>query len=267
MNVPPTEAVLRLPEIDRVVYQRNPLQEVLCQVRFPRELSIDKSLPDQFQKEIKEEFPLFESRIVLVPEQLMQIDPTDALKNIAGRPHYDFVSLDRRQKVTLASDFAAITSIGYERWEKFEPSLSRMLNALRSVYSPSVYTRIGLRYVNVIDRDALSVSEVPWNELLAPHIAGIFASSDLVTGVDINKHTTVIIPLAVGKVTLNHGTVVNAQTEKVGYLIDFDVFSEGNQNADDIEQIVNVARAFNEEIGRLFRWCISPRLHAHLRAI
>ena len=53
-----------IPHRDRVIYGRNPLQEVVCQIRFPRLLDIDAEVPARFQSAIAEDYPLLAVRSV-----------------------------------------------------------------------------------------------------------------------------------------------------------------------------------------------------------
>jgi hypothetical protein len=40
---------MEFPEAERVIYSRNPLAEVACQLRFPRILALDERIPADFQ--------------------------------------------------------------------------------------------------------------------------------------------------------------------------------------------------------------------------
>ena len=47
------------PETQRVLYKKNPLRNVICQLCFPPILSIDSEMPAQFQECIRSSFPSF----------------------------------------------------------------------------------------------------------------------------------------------------------------------------------------------------------------
>ena len=51
---------MNLPEYERVIYERNPLIQVVCQLRFPTILKIAHQEPVEFQDEIRFQYPLFE---------------------------------------------------------------------------------------------------------------------------------------------------------------------------------------------------------------
>ena len=50
------------PITDRVSYSHNPLNQVVCQLRFPSILKIEATLPVDFQESIRHEFPIFQER-------------------------------------------------------------------------------------------------------------------------------------------------------------------------------------------------------------
>jgi len=43
---------MKFPEVERVIYQKNPLVEVVCQCMFPRILAIDEGIPATFQQKL-----------------------------------------------------------------------------------------------------------------------------------------------------------------------------------------------------------------------
>lgn len=47
------------PESKRVFYVKNPLAEVICQLRFPAILRIGAESPHEFQERIRDHLPLF----------------------------------------------------------------------------------------------------------------------------------------------------------------------------------------------------------------
>ena len=54
------ENIMPFPESKRVVYQQNPLVEVICQIRFPTILQIGSEEPTAFQNSVRAEYPLYE---------------------------------------------------------------------------------------------------------------------------------------------------------------------------------------------------------------
>src|SRR4051794_35988880 len=50
---------MAFPDAPRVLYEINPLDEVVCQLKFPPVLRIDAEMPVGFQEAIRAQFPLY----------------------------------------------------------------------------------------------------------------------------------------------------------------------------------------------------------------
>src|SRR5437868_11791362 len=48
--------MMDFPAVERIVFENNPLTEVICQLRFPRVLVIDERLPAEFQEQLGAEY-------------------------------------------------------------------------------------------------------------------------------------------------------------------------------------------------------------------
>ncbi len=53
------------PEYERVVYQKNPLNEVVFRANYPKLLMIETEVPASFQKRVIGDYPIYEQRNVL----------------------------------------------------------------------------------------------------------------------------------------------------------------------------------------------------------
>jgi uncharacterized protein (TIGR04255 family) len=253
------------PDSPRVIYKKNPLEQVICQLRFPPILRIDTEVPANFQDAIRQEYPLFdekqEVRDDLPPEVLAQIPPEfRRLFNISGRKAYDFKSLNEQWIVNLTRDFVALTANDYSTWEKFRTQFEQPFTALLNEYTLPLFTRVGLRYQNVIRRSQLGLEKTPWPDLLQPHIAGALAAPGIEEDSVLNSAQIIEIRLAndYGRVQLRHGFAVDDETGELCYLIDSDFFAEKLKESNDVSDRLD---RFNRRAGRLFRWCITPRLH------
>ena len=257
----------------RVVYQRNPLVEVICQIRFPAILRIDAEPPADFQDEIRVRYPLFQQDqeaplTVEVPAELRQLLGTlpDAIPHAEKRVRYLFRSEDEVWTVALASEFLGLTTNSYESWDGFRERLDEVFRALMAIYRPAVFTRIGLRYRNLIRRSDLELSDCAWDDLIEPHIAGPLAT-DPIAGRKVAESKGVLALQADAEsvaVTLRHGLVQASGPNEgeTAYLIDNDFYTEERTNADGILNFLNAA---NTDAGGLFRWCITTKLHQALQ--
>ena len=95
------------PESPKVTYDKAPLEEVICQLRFNPILRIDTELPSTFQDAIRAEYPLFEEikghEQELPAEVRGQIPPEvlSLLRQAAELKKYNFASSNKAWTVTL----------------------------------------------------------------------------------------------------------------------------------------------------------------------
>src|SRR5258708_8229163 len=128
------------PPVERVIYDKNPLEDVIGQLRFPPILKIETGVPDDFQERIRDRYPDYVANAVGVPAELRSILPA----GLSGTNH-EFQSRDKKWKVSLTKSFIALTSKEYIRWEDFKERFRPALEALGEIYKPTVYDRTVLR--------------------------------------------------------------------------------------------------------------------------
>src|SRR5579863_5852318 len=98
-----------LPIEPRIIYDKNPLEFVICQLRFPSILKIETELPSAFQEVIRETFPLFNE---LRSNPNVGIDLSKLLGTnlpIAIPRTYQFTSSDSNWEVTLTRESLALS--------------------------------------------------------------------------------------------------------------------------------------------------------------
>ena len=256
------------PESNRVVFINNPLARVICQLRFPTILSISASEPDKFQEDIRSSYPYYarKSNQVIPPEIIAAAPQLREIRDIvkSGAPIHEFTVADKTRVVSLNQDFVALTENNYSDWKKFFCELDHILKALAKNYTPSFYTRIGLRYVNVIDRKKLELENTPWKELIVSEIVGVLGNENMGKSTTLLKEEITVeltdtIPNA--KVRIRHGLLTKNRDPNV-YVIDSDFYIEDRNEENDVTRILT---KFNTMAGNLFRWSITPKLQDALR--
>jgi len=254
------------PEVKRVIYKKNPLDQVVCQLRFPPILKIDSEVPADFQDRLRSDYPnLSEASLfnVQVPKGVDASSiPLEFVKQMvqsSGNKNYEFSSEDGQWKVNLTRSFIALTANKYKRWEEFRDKLVGLLGKLVDIYSPAYYTRIGLRYIDVIRRSVLGLSDINWNDLLTPYILGVMGSPDV--GNDVQSHeSSYEINLSDEKSIVRMITklVKAANDSEECFMIDSDFY---NSNKIEISAAIEKLDYFNSRATRLIQWCITDRLH------
>jgi len=252
------------PNSERVIYDRNPLAQVICQLRFPSILRIDAEVPAGFQERIRQQFPLCQGSEDM---ELLQVDFPDQIKKVLGtelpfrsaKSIHKFTSEDGDWQVSLTRDWLALTAFNYKRWEAFWEKLEIPFAALNEIYSPRFLTRVGLRYQDVIRRSDLDLENVDWSDLLQPHIAGEL-DSPLESAVEhVHRQIRICLEDEAGHVQIKHGFARQGESAEVCYLIDSDFYTEQRTEVNNAQAILN---EFNRYAGRLFRWCITDPLHS-----
>ncbi len=261
------------PDSKRVVYGENPLTEVICQLRFPPILDISTVDPAEFQGHVRRLFPLYKKAgpglsvglPAEVPEQVQNI-VTQFVQGGDVDTRHKFLTDDELRAITLTRDFVAVTDRRYVTWEKFKGDIELARNALEKVYEPAFYSRVGLRYKDVIDRSQLGLEEEPWDALLSEELIGSLLAAENLR--DRVRRVQTVAQISVdevvgGYVILRHGLLDQTQDgEAQTYTIDADFYSEEREATKDVTASLDL---FNGLAGRLFRWAIKDRLHEALR--
>ena len=253
--------MINLPEFERVIYERNPLVEVVCQLCFPPILKISYQEPVEFQDEIRFQYPLFETTKAQLPSEISKIVQQFGLP-LQSDTAYSFKSEDQRWSLSITKDFIALTTSSYERYEQFKQRLEEALEIFERIYKPSFYTRIGLRYQDLIIRSKLGVEDKNWSELIAKHVASELHDPEFSSSIQtIVKN--LVLRTENGQINLNHGLITvkepQENSDEIAYLFDADFYIE--QKIEGNGDVWNVLNQFNQSAGRLFRWSITDTLH------
>lgn len=148
----------------RVKYNRCPLVEVIFQLRFPTILSINSKQPADFQEKIRKEYPFYDEGIEEQNELLINTNGKSTQVKSSQNKNYSFVSVDKTYKVNLTSTFIAISTRKYTQWEEFSEKVRQVVKAFQETYEVPFYTRVGLRYIDVIQRSVLGLSNEKWSD-------------------------------------------------------------------------------------------------------
>lgn len=249
------------PQAERVGYGKAPLVEVVCQVRFPTDLRIETEPPARFQQRVRERFPLLtqKNRTVL---STISPDLAKALESIVPKAGsstiWQFNTEDGAHTLELVKDNLTLVSRNYRSWEDFYGLFKPPMDAFSELYTPPFFTRVGLRYRDIIQRSKFGLADAKWKTLLKPHMLGEIAQEDIEERViEAFRNLLLTLPERDAKVRLQHGFAeIDGSTEQ-GYLIDCDFFVERTE-------VANADRTldyFHSNAFSYFRWCITDTLH------
>lgn len=258
--------MLIFPEFERVIYNKNPLIQVVCQLRFPTLLIINTNEPSEFQESIRDVFPQYEvikehhQEIALQQQGDRMILPEIPQTRITN--NYKFSSKDDKWYVNLTNTFLSLSTNNYVRWEEFLEFLKQPLEALVRIYRPSYINRIGLRYIDAFSRKQLELEDAFWHELIKPFALGFLSAEDvpednvslsnLETELSLNKdNNRAIIRTSLG--------LIDNNPEK-HFIIDSDFFTSETIEIE-TEEIEDNLDFLHTNATRFLRWVIEDKLH------
>lgn len=248
---------------DRCIYRRCPIIEVICQLRFPEILSIEAKVPADFQDAIRAEFPRYTRRQDSPPPKITGAPGNLAVTNQQTVTNHQFASADGTWRVNLTSKFLSLSCNRYTRWEDFAKKLDKPLAAFIRIYKPAFYERVGLRYVNIISRSQLGLSDMPFRELISPCYLGPLGEEDVNETTSTRCSIDCDLGLRGGcrvKIHAGPGMVKhNGQEDKeVKFIFDQDLYMPGQVP---INLSAGALQTLHAQAFSIFRGAISSALH------
>ncbi|MCL1467377.1 TIGR04255 family protein [Argonema galeatum] len=252
---------MHLPESERIIYARNPLIQVACQLRFPPIIKISHQEPVEFQDEIRFQYPHFDGNKSQFPSEISQVIQQFGLPQLNDL-FYRFKSEDQMWQLLIAKDFITLTTSTYQRYEQFKKRFREAVEIFERIYKPSFYSRVGLQYQDLIIRSKLGLEDKSWSDLITERIASELYNPELSSSLQ-SIMKNLILKTEHGQVNFNHGLVTvkeaGKDNEEVAYLLDADFYTEQKVERDG--NVWNILDQFNKCARELFRWSISDILH------
>ena len=251
----------------RCGYARPAVHEVICQLRFPTILSSENREPADFQDMIRGSFPRYAQLKENLPPKVIQASGAPPrVENLPPVTNYSFVSADTLWKLNLTKDFVALSTLHYTRWEEFASMLDKTLAAFIRVYQPAFFERIGLRYVNIIARSALSLDSCEWRELIAPAYLGPMAEEDVnddmfskyAMDAELPLDSSSHVKIHAGPVTLKPNAPGAEAEKEQKFVLDLDLSMSGNISPHFAAGGLETLHAHST---RVFRGAITDALH------
>jgi len=251
------------PEKGRVIYKKNPLAKVICQLRYPPILKIDSDVPSGFQELIRSKYPLYNEKIQLQQEMatgLKTQSPPQIIRRLTKtsvNKNHEFGSSDNLWKINLTRTFLSLSTTEYPRWEDFIDKFQPSIDALKKVYEPPFFTRIGLRYVDIFDRSELALNDCEWTDLFQPYFLGLLASSVAQEIKSFENSYEINLSDDASIVRIATSFAQNAKTGENCYMVDSDFYTPGRTA---IDALVEKLEFLHERATRLIQWMITEKL-------
>ena len=247
-------------------YKKNPIAEVICQLRFPEILTIGANAPVDFQEAIRDDFPRYTVIQERPAPKLVGGPNNPTIQTQESIKNYQFMSEDGLWRINLTSTFISLACRKYTSWEEFARHLDKPLAAFIRIYHPAFYERVGLRYVNFISRNALGLEHIPFKDLFQPAYIGLLNEDDLVEKTFTRNALDVECTIRNGcraKIHAGIGIVKkNGQTSnEVTFIFDQDLYMSGNVP---INHSAAALQTLHSQAFPIFRGAITETLHEAL---
>ena len=250
-------------------YRRNPLGEVICQLRFPEILAISAKPPVDYQEAIRDASPQFLRKAETPAPKIAGAPGHLTLENPPATINYQFSSRDGIWRVNLTSRFISLSCSRYDSWENFAQKLDKPLAAFIRIYKPAYFERIGLRYLNFFSRSALDLEEVPFSQLFSPCYLGPLGEDDVAPGAITRCGVDTELAIRGGcraKIHAGPGLIRQGGKEdkEIKFIFDQDLFMAGQV---DVSLTTGALNTLHLQADSIFRGAITPTLHQAMEPV
>lgn len=238
--------IWQLNKKERRVFDRNPLSSVVAQLRFRPILRIGEGKGvAEFQELVRQSFPGYVENEI----RNLTID-LESKVSTKREKVFQFIRPEDECKVQLSSDNVLIETTKHRSRDELIHDMKIVINALTDVFSPINTQRLGVRYVNVIRKNAISQDlgrPTTWANLVSDEYLRMPAEI-----ADLDKTSfanQVSSPMAFGAMTLRYGLVRPNFSEPATFNFDLDRYVD---ESIDIAKIPGIMTQFTDDIFSLF---------------
>lgn len=252
--------------VECVKFKHNLLSEVICQIRFPTILEIEKDVPSDFQNLISEQFPNANARLDMPEsEGRFNVSPLSLSSSFSGiqqpRKNYWFSSDDDNCNVNLTRNFLSFSTRNYDCWKDFCVTMNFVVDSFVKIYGRRTLTRIGLRYINAVSKSALGLSEnTLWSDLINIHLLGMMGDSKL--SQNIKGMNSSMLLKCDNDISMQIQTGIFVRMDNTSdevFLIDNDTFSTKKNTTDDVMSLLD---SLHEEPRKFLHYAITEKLRS-----
>lgn len=237
-------------------YRRTFLKQAVAEFRFPTLMELSaRRPPAAFVSALRKEYPTVELQ--------NEVTLTVGGESAGSINKHIFRSRKVGWTVSLKESAFSIETNAYPGFAEMKARIMHVVDAASKVIDSDFFTRVGLRYVNVIDSGTKQENGGWVNpELVAPLLSNYFRGVQEYAG-------RIQVGAEDGGCLLQHGTLVKQPTADQNpaevwpdYVLDLDVFRNGVSVAE-TEQVVE---AMHLQAFDVFDWALGPAARDYLSA-
>ena len=271
---------MKIEPFDRVVYENNPLAEVICQARYSKGEEFSESLKLELRAQLHAAgYPNHseEASIGFTQQVISAPDTSQGAAQIVfpRTTILHSISEDGAWKVSASAEFIALTCLKYTAWSDFLPRMLAIAQICQALLPSAIPTRVGLRYKDVVERESLGLEGVAWHELIQPFLLGPLVPNALAAGQMAAEEdiagfaTNALLRLEHGQAVLQSALLTSVSSLRRAFLIDADFYVEGDGVDStllaDPSALTRELDLLHQNAGALFRRGITERLHHALK--
>lgn len=250
--------------MEEICYNKNFLTEAISKVEFLSPIeSLDKSLPKRFSDDIKDLFPIAESRVVT--NNIVNIVDEYIDRKTEESIEWYFWNKERTRKITLSKNVLMLVQNHYSSFNDFKNEFFTALNSICLVDSDLVIKRYGVRYINNIKLN--EPNPLDWSE---------YINKDLIASINIPKDRERIsrtfhnLEMNYEEFNLRfnfgiHNPDYPALIKQKAFILDMDAYHNGVQNKTEIEKALPL---YHNKIQEFFEFAITSKFRTkHLNNV
>ncbi|MCC6503165.1 MAG: TIGR04255 family protein [Deltaproteobacteria bacterium] len=241
------------------LYKNNYLTKVIARIDYNSLEVLEKPLSKSLMEYCLQFFPIFEPREMISRE--LQISSSDIKSKEKKKNEWFFHGKNREKTLIISENFCAIEYQKQESYKNFREEFLKIKDQLFHHFDELVLSRLGLRYINNIEKNEISFTE--WAKYLDPKLLSIFDVAD-----DKNRISRAFHNLELNYEKFNikfqygmHNPDYPAPIRRKIFILDYDGYVSGFQNRDEVEKNFN---DINEKIYNFFESCITEELRREM---
>jgi len=236
------------------------LVRVLAQIRFPTLLSIaEAATVAPFQERIRSAYPIAENQII---QRVVIALGTESPAVVQAERIWRFRDREKSWRVSLAPTFLALETDHYTHRREFLERMSWLIEALEQTLNPRVTQRLGLRYIDRIESNAIG----ELHELIKPDFLGpsrsVFgeATQYILTESVLNTAEGASIAARWGMLPPQASFDPNVlePIEGNSWILDLDMYSDAQTDLS-VDALLPQLEQFAERIYAVFRFMVTER--------
>jgi uncharacterized protein (TIGR04255 family) len=135
---------LNVPYEESVRYDSNFIRAAVCEFRYPTLLELEENPPVKLQRLLRKRYPHYSRK--------RGVSVGDA--GVAPLGHrYQFESRSRDWTISVRASAVSLETSRYTEFEEFLDRVNELLSSAKNLLDTDFFTRVGLRYINVVSID------------------------------------------------------------------------------------------------------------------